>query len=366
VTPEQAPPVGERPLWRQLAVPVTLFAIVLIGLLLGLAPTPYVIERPGPVYDTLGTTTVDDKTVSVIEVDGHSSYPTQGRLDLLTVYIDGSRDHPTNWFTVIGGWLNPRHAVVPIDHVYPIGETSDQADERSAIAMQGSHETATAAALGELGIAYESYVTVLLVGEGDPADGVLEVDDEVLAINGQTISSDTELRAAIADAGVGAELELRIRRGGAERTVSLTTQPRSASDATPVVGIVPGVRLEFPFEVEIQLQRVGGSSAGMMFALGIYDTLTPGALTGGEHIAGTGTVTPSGQVGVIGGVRQKMVGARDAGADWFLVAQANCGEVVGNVPDGLRVVAVSTFTEAVDAVRVIGTGEGVGALPTCN
>ncbi|TPX01011.1 ATP-dependent serine peptidase containing a PDZ domain protein, partial [Schumannella luteola] len=116
----------------------------------------------------------------------------------------------------------------------------------------------------------------------------------------------------------------------------------------PMVGIVPGEDYAFPFDVTINLQDVGGPSAGMMFALGIYDTLTPGALTGGAHIAGTGTIDAAGDVGAIGGIRQKMYGARDAGADWFLAPRDNCGEVVGHIPDGLQVFAVDDLDQAID------------------
>jgi PDZ domain-containing protein len=122
---------------------------------------------------------------------------------------------------------------------------------------------------------------------------------------------------------------------------------------------------DFPFDVAIHLQDVGGPSAGMMFALGIYDTLTPGALTGGEHIAGTGTIDTDGEVGPIGGIRQKLFGARDAGADWFLAPEANCSEVTGHVPDGLRVFAVSNLDDALDVVRAIGEGSSTDSFPGC-
>ena len=87
------------------------------------------------------------------------------------------------------------------------------------------------------------------------------------------------------------------------------------------------------------------------------DTLTPGALTGGESIAGTGTISDEGQVGPIGGIAQKMVGAKEGGADWFLAPEANCQQVTGNVPDGLQVIPVETFEEATDAVEAIADGE---------
>lgn len=364
MTPDPGAPRSERVSRRTLIVQGAVLLAVVAALLLGISPAPYVVERPGPVYDTLGTVEVDGEEVPVIEIDGAPSYPTDGRLDLLTVYIDGSRERPIDWFTVIGTAFTPTRELLPIDAVFPEGETDEQSSERSAVAMQNSQQSATAAALRQLDIAYDSVVTVLLVSEGAPADGVLEVDDDILAIDGTPVTDDAQLREIVAGSGLGTELELRIRRGGSERTVTVTTEARSASDPTPIVGIVPGVRFDFPFEVDIHLQKVGGPSAGMMFALGIYDTLTPGALTGGEHIAGTGTIDPEGRVGAIGGVRQKMFGARDAGAEWFLVPQANCGQL-GEAPGGLRVVAVSTLAEAVDAVREIGAGGAGESLPGC-
>jgi Lon-like protease len=102
----------------------------------------------------------------------------------------------------------------------------------------------------------------------------------------------------------------------------------------------------------------------MMFALGIYDLLTPGELTGGTKIAGTGTIDGSGAVGPIGGIAQKLVGARDAGARWFLAPAANCDEVVGNVPDGLRVVRTASLHESRLDVEKIAAGQGA-SLPTC-
>ncbi len=115
----------------------------------------------------------------------------------------------------------------------------------------------------------------------------------------------------------------------------------------------------------IQLDNVGGPSAGMMFALGIVDQLTPGELNGGENVAGTGTIDAEGTVGPIGGIRQKLYGARDAGAEYFLAPAANCDEVVGHVPDGLQVIRTGTLEESLDALSVIAEGGDVASLPTC-
>ena len=124
------------------------------------------------------------------------------------------------------------------------------------------------------------------------------------------------------------------------------------------------VTYDFPFEVQIQLDKVGGPSAGMMFALGIIDKLTPGQLQGGENVAGTGTIDQSGAVGPIGGIQQKLHGALESGATWFLAPADNCDEVTGNIPDGLTVFSVSTLDQALTALEGIKTGD-TSDLPTC-
>lgn len=358
-------PEGERSGRAQLVGQGLIMAAVLATLLLAISPTPYVVERPGPVYDTLGTTQVDGEEVPVIDITGTETFPTDGRLDLLTVYLDGSRENPLDWFEVIGAWFDPAKAILPIDAVFPDGQTQEESDEESARDMAVSQQDAVAAALTELGVDYGSTVTVGSVGAGSPADGVLEAGDEIISIGGAEIHTDAELRAAITSAGAGTPLAFDIRRDGVDATVSITPELRSQSDPRPVIGITPEVVYDFPFDVAIRLQDVGGPSAGMMFSVGIFDKLTPGALTGGEHVAGTGTIAADGTVGPIGGIRQKMVGARDAGATWFLAPQSNCDEVVGSVPAGLTVFAVSTLDEAIDVVSAIGAGESTSGFPGC-
>jgi len=121
---------------------------------------------------------------------------------------------------------------------------------------------------------------------------------------------------------------------------------------------------DYPFSVEISLKDVGGPSAGLMFALGIVDKLTPGSLTGGKFIAGTGTIDDSGHVGAIGGIAQKMVGARRKGATVFLSPAGNCAQARDTVPDGLRLVRVKTLSDAVEALEDLKAGR-VDEVPTC-
>ena len=337
---------------------VLLVLAVVGAVLFAMAPSPYVVERPGPAFDTLGAVeNSDGDEIPLIDIPDETTYPTSGELNLLTVYIDGSRERPLAWLEVAQAWFDPSRTVLPIDAVFPDGQTDEEADEQSAVDMSNSQQDSVAAALTELGIDYDSVLVVSGIIEDTPAEGVLEPDDEVLTADGTAVENVEELRAVLEDAGVGTEVVLEIVRDGEDLEVTVVPIA-SPTDGSPVIGVYVGVRYEdFPIEVNIQLENVGGPSAGMMFALGIYDKLTPGELTGGENIAGTGTIVGSGEVGAIGGVIQKMYGARDAGAEWFLTPDSNCEGVVGNIPSGIEVFSVSTLDEAIDAVEAIADGD---------
>lgn len=344
---------------------VLLVGAVIGAVTIGMLPAPYVVERPGPVYDTLGTVEIDGDDVPLIDIPGTDTYPTEGELDMLTVYVDGSRENPRTWVQVALAWFDPTRGVLPVDAVFPEGQTEEQSDEESSIDMQNSQSSAVAAALTELDIPYDTTVIAAGVQTGAPADGVLEAGDEIVAIDGAPIGDPDELRAAIAANGTDAALSLDIRRDGRDLTVTLTPAPSEDDPAVPVIGILTGATYDFPFDVDVTLDNVGGPSAGMMFALAIYDKLTQGALAGGEHIAGTGTIAGDGTVGPIGGIRQKLYGARDAGADWFLAPTDNCDEVAGHVPSGITVFATTSLDDSIEIVERLASGGDTGDLPTC-
>jgi Lon-like protease len=232
--------------------------------------------------------------------------------------------------------------------------------------MAGSQQEAVAAALGELGIDYTSVVTVGSTLDGYPADGVLEPGDQILTVDGDPIDGVTEFSAALAQQPPGSTFDIGIERDGEPQTIELATAGSPDDPDIPIVGISPTATYDFPFDVTIHLGDVGGPSAGTMLALGVYDKLTPGELTGGERIAGTGTIAADGEVGPIGGIRQKMFGASGAGADWFLAPASNCDEVVGHIPDGLQVFAISTLDEALQTVETIADGGDTSALARCD
>lgn len=343
-----------------------LLAIAVAGVIVfGLIPSPYVIDVPGPVFDTLGEVTIDGETVPLIEIPDETTYPTDGSLDLLTVSTRGSRGDTPNWFEVMTAWFDPAKAVLPLDAVYPPGYSIEQSNEDGRIMMANSQKDAIAAALIELGYDIPRTVTVGALTDDSPSKGILEPGDVIRLVDGKAVTDVESMRAVIAESGVGTPIPIEITRNGQQQTVSVTPKLSGEKPPAPIVGVYPSIEYDFPFEVTIQLQNVGGPSGGQMFALGIIDKLTPGELNGGEQVAGTGTIDAAGRVGAIGGIRQKLYGALRAGASWFLAPKSNCGEVVGYIPDGLRVIAVSTLQDSLSALSIIESGSGTQALPSC-
>ena len=344
----------------------SILGVGLVGLVVvAFVPAPFVIEQPGPVYNTLGDVTVGDKTVSLIDIPGEETYPTKGSLDMLTVSIRGNRENLPSWLEVAAAYFDSSRAVVPVDAIYPVGQTVEQSNQQGAVDMANSQKAAVAAALTELGYDLPSTLSVVETQPGSPADGVLEADDVIVSVNGKTFADVSALREEIAANGTDAPAEVDILRDGEELALDITPELSTGDKPAPVLGIVVGSEYDFPFDVKIQLENVGGPSAGMMFALGIIDKLTPGELNGGENVAGTGTIDAAGAVGPIGGIRQKLYGASNAGADYFLAPESNCNEVTRHIPAGLTVFSVATLDDALAALEAISTGGGTGELPTC-
>lgn len=322
-------------------------------------PVPYVVESPGPTFNTLG----DDNGKPVISITGRESFPASGSLDLTTVYVDGGPNGPVSVFEAFSAWLDGTKAVYPEELVFPKGVTREQSQQESAVAMTTSQENAVASALRELNIPFEQKMQVAGLPEDSASRGKLQEGDLLVAINDKPITALSVVQSELA-AGNGAPVTVAVDRAGIRIPVVIT--PAKADTGRFILGVMLQYKFTFPFEVKISLEQVGGPSAGMMFALGIVDRVTPGDLTGGKHIAGTGTITPDGEVGPIGGVAQKMYGARSGGATLFLAPADNCDDVTGHIPAGLQVVKVENLAEARKAVELAASGADTSGLPACS
>ncbi len=350
---------------RRLVGRIILVAAIVGLVVVALAPAPFVIEQPGPVYNVLGDVTVSGKQVPLIDIPSAKTFDTSGTLDMLTVSLVGDPGNLPNWLDIASAILDPSRAVVPIKEIYPPGYSVQDSNQQGAVDMQNSQQDAIAAALTELGYTFSSTLTVASTEASGPAATSLKANDVIVSVNGKTFTNVTDLRAEIAANGTGKPADVVVERAGAQLTYQITPVQSAGANSAPILGIVAGNKYDFPIDVTIQLQNVGGPSAGQMFALGIIDKLTPGALNGGKSIAGTGTITAAGQVGPIGGIRQKMFGARGSGATFFLAPQSNCDEVTGHIPSGLTVFAVSTLGDSLAALKEISAGADTANLPTC-
>ena len=337
---------------------VAVFVGIVIAALMGLVHVPYAILKPGPITNTLGNGP-DGKPL--ITVEGKGTYPTTGALDFATVAVFGGPSNRVNVWDWVAGHLDRTTTVVPEGQLFPKGVTPKQVDDENAAEMANSQQEAIAVALRGLGQRVPEVVTINSLAEDSPARGVLRAGDVLVSIDGTAVTTPDAVRAGIRAHKPGERVVFTVRRDGKEQVLTATT---AGAEGRTVVGVFLRTVFDFPVKVSINAGDVGGPSAGMMFSLAVYDKLTPGALTGGANIAGTGTIDSAGTVGSIGGIQQKLVGAKRGGATWFLAPAANCNEVLGHIPDGLQVVKVATFTQARDAVEAIAA-KSTTSLPHC-
>lgn len=341
-------------------------------------PVPYVAQAPGPTMDTLDT--FDGKPM--VEIAGAEVYPTEGELRLTTVAVHGGPGHRLSAGRMLYAWFDPNTVVLPIEQYYPPRASKEQIKERAQLEMSASHVSAAVAALTEVGIPVPTTLTVAAVNPGTAAEGVVEVADvlQSITVAGKTttIVDFATLTGVLAETPPGTQVLLTVERDGETRALAFATGSRKERDAaaglpvgedpdTSVLGVSLRPDAELPVDVKYQIDDVGGPSAGLMFALATVDKLTPGALTGGQDVAGTGTIGLDGSVGPIGGIRQKIIGAADDGARYFLAPQANCAELTGHVPEGVTAFPVQSLAQAREVVETVALDDpkAIAALPTC-
>jgi PDZ domain-containing protein len=341
---------------RGLTLLVAGAGVIVSAAVAALLPVPYVILSPGPTLDTLGRAS----SGPLIQISGHPTYRTSGHLNLVTVSFLGGPGNQFNVFTALRAWLTPHTAVVPEQELFTPGQTQQQVVQQDTQQMVSSQQTATAAALCVLGMHVTTVDTIAATVRGTPASGVLRRGDVIAAVDGKPVSCNVGAGDLIRARRPGAAVALTVRRGGKTEQFRLKT---ADIQGQAVVGVDVQESFRFPFNIRIDVGDIGGPSAGLMFALGIVDKLTPGGnLTGGRFIAGTGEISADGTVSPIGGIQQKMAGARSAGATVFLSPAANCSDARSAAPAGLRLVKVSTLRGAIGDLAALKAGR---AVPSC-
>jgi PDZ domain-containing protein len=320
--------------------------LVLLGVLGTTLPVPYVAQVPGPTYNTLGDIDGDP----IISIEGRPRNDVSGNLNLTTVGVSRGG---MSLVQAVSGWFDDEVAVVPEESVYPPERTEEETRQANREAFLTSEQAAQTAALAHLG--YPEKVVVQAVPEDSPSSGVLVEGDAVEAVDGRPTPDTDTLDAVLTSIPGGSTVTVSYTRQGKSATATITTTEAEHRKGA-LLGISVLEQPSPPFDVDIDVEDVGGPSAGLMLALGILDLVGDQNLTGGAVVAGTGTIQPDGAVGPIGGIALKMVAAEDIHADLFLVPADNCAEALAAPDPGFPLARVATLDDALAALADLEAG----------
>jgi PDZ domain-containing protein len=362
--PELPPPARSRKHTVLAVVLSSLGALIAVVVVAGfLIHLPYVIISPG------SATPLDSQ---VVQIDGAQTYPDDsGNILFLTVRV--STSEPNVW-RVVTSWLDPDQAVEDRDSVQGCLTDAENQQFNSDL-MDQSQNDAKYVALTRLGYAVPVdpvQIRVVEVCRDAPAHGVLETGDQVLAVDGADVADVQQIGQKVQSHEPGDQISVTFDRNGVTHTESITagkvhtegSGTSAVQSCVPAAGTTTGtacvgvssqefVTYQFPIDVKINTQLVGGPSAGLAFTLAIIDDLTPGSLTGGTRVAVTGTIAPDGTVGEVGGVEQKAITARTNGVQLMVVPKREVADAKRGAGD-VRVVGVSTIDQALDALHEAG------------
>ena len=340
---------------------VSALLFVALAAVVSLVPVPFVSWSPGTTVNLFEP--VDGQPR--IEVKGVPTHPTTGQLRLTTVSVTRVDSQLTLPEALLSYWLSARE-VLPREAVYPAGVSVDEIRAREVQMMDNSQSSAVAAGLRAAGAKVVEYPMVIGVSNGSPADGRLKPGDFLLEVDDKAVTSTDDVRAAISEHSVGEAVTFTVLRDRQQQSVTIITVASNANAAQPVVCINLAIGYSYAPEVTFRINPdIGGPSAGLIFALAVYDIVSPDDLIADRTVAGTGTITGEGAVGAIGGIQEKIAGAEGAGATVFLVPADNCADVEGLVTP-VRLVRVTTLSETIAALRDLKDPARADAVKGCS
>ena len=349
---------------RQITLTVALAVTVILAVLAFVLPVPYVVQEPGPVFDTLGTVGANGPTV--VQISKAKTYDSGGHIYMTTVEdVPGDCNSHPLLSTAVKAWFDRNDSVVPVQAECSPTQTSGDVvltDESDMAESQINAEVAALTTLGYHVIGHE--VIVAGVDPDYPAARYLKPEDVISSIDGSKITRPQQVITAIRSRPVGSKLAFDFTRHGKplHATITSVAAPTSngGTDAkVPFVGFTPSPRPLFngvSVTIGINPEDVGGPSAGTALALGIIDKLTPGGLIGHRTIAGTGTITRSGKIGPIGGIQQKVSAAAAHHVSVFFAPTENCPDAKSQAPSSMTLIKAETLAEVVQAFKDINAG----------
>ena len=311
-------------------------------------PSPFVILSPGTPQNILG---------SAITITGAKTYPTSGKLSVTSVMVTDPDSYITG-FDVLYGWIDKNRAVLPRVEIYPKGESTAQSIKNGTDEMTGSQTNATASALSYLGYQSTSNLVIVDVNEKSNAYKSLFALDRVISIDDKKFITQADIIKFLDQKKPGDLVNIKVLRSGTEM-ITKQIKLSARDDGSAFIGINIEQKFVFPIDVKIQLAETGGPSGGLIFALGVIEKLTPNDLIHSRNIAGTGTITSDGKVGPIGGIAEKIIGAKRDGVKIFLAPIENCSDIKNEsqlTNSGgsaeMKIVPVATLAEAISVLKL--------------
>lgn len=337
-------------------------AFVVLALLLVIVPVPYVIYSPGRAYDVLSD---DTQGTPLVRVDGIPSYPTNGELHMTTVAVTRS-DARTSLPEALYAYWVPRRDALPRASVYDAGKTSEEVRLEERQMMDTSQQDAIVAAFRSADVGVEELPVVLSVAVSGPSNARLNPGDLILAVNSNAASTPERVVELIHEQEVGDSIRFTVQRDRRIVNVDVIAVAANHDATVPSVGIEVGIGYRYEPTVSFGVSHeIGGPSAGLVFALAIYDEITPDDLMRGRSVAGTGEIDATGRVGRIGGIQEKIASAESVGSTVFLVPGDNCRDLAGMTTD-LEIIRVDTLDDAIDGLRNLGEPGGKDRMvPRC-
>ena len=316
---------------------------------------PYFLFSPGP------TAPVGE----LINVPKDHRHPVSGQVLLTTVLQ--ARAHVADF---VLSWARSNDQLVSSQAVAG-NLTPSELERLDQAEMTASQQDAEVVAMRRAGYQVAEHgagTSVVVVLPHTPATGLLKADDVIVAVNGEPTPLEQDTARILAASPPGSRVTLEVQSpSGVTRSVSVALARRPDNPSKGFLGVelvTKADHFSFPFQVTIDSHGIGGPSAGLAFALGLLQELTGANLTNGRRIAATGTIDPDGTVGDVGGVAQKTVSVSDSGATLFLVPPGEYHDAVSHAGPHLKVVAVSTFEQALQAIaRDGGSLAGLPPVP---
>jgi PDZ domain-containing protein len=340
---------------------VSAILFVALAAVIALSPVPFVVWAPGTTADLLGR----DGDKQVVGVTGVTTYPTSGELRFTTVSVTNADARVSLPEALYAFWA-PDREVLPRSAVYPEGASVDTVRAVQAQEMDSSQTDAVAAALQAAKLRVDRVPVVSSVATSGPAVGHLLPGDLIVQVDHRDVLTQAEVLSAVAAHKVGEQVVYTVERATVRQDITSAT---AASKTDPGLA-VPGIKVDLGYRYAAQVTysvdpAIGGPSAGLMFALAVYDKVTPGSLIGQRVVAGTGEIDGSGKVGAVGGVQEKVATAERAGASVFLLPAANCADL-GTATPSLRIVKVTTVSDAVQALTALNNPTSAATVKGCS